>query len=82
MTTSGYWYLPSVGELWTYVGNNYSILSVTFKDNLNWTNAFTFYVWSSSEHSAERAWYISVTGKYMYSLGKSFNQSVTCFLPI
>jgi hypothetical protein len=80
--TSGEWYLPAAGELYSYVYGNYSTLNPV-ASTLNWTY-FDAYFWSSSEDD----YYYYVWGVFsdngdMYgSLKVGSLSSVSCFFDI
>ncbi len=81
-TNVGDWYLPAVGELYSYVYGNYSKINIAMT-KLNWV--FGSYIfWSSSERDGGSAWNINPSnGGMLYGYGgKLGNYPVTCFLSI
>ena len=82
-TNAGDWYLPTAGELYSYVyggGTNYSKINTTM-GKLGWTFGSRWF-WSSSERSDFHAWGVySNTGSVDYH-HKSYDGSVSCFLAL
>jgi len=78
--TSGKWYLPAAGELYTYIYENYSILNLTLS-TLDWS-LIGNYFWSSSEYGSGNAWHMQFTTGGMYNYSKSNLYFVSCFLAI
>ena len=84
-TSAGNWYLPALGELYSYVyggGTNFTKISKAM-GKLSWTFSDR-YSWSSSEYNSEKAWTIDfMSGGSLSSKSKTSTfPSVTCFLAI
>ena len=70
--SAGEWYLPSAGELTFVVGT--SKTGVICKDKQDCFNDFTRKgYWSSSEHSAESAWYLNFVSGAIVANSKASN---------
>ena len=80
-STQGQWYLPAAGELYSYVHNNYNILSNTYITYLNYEH-FPMYFWSSSGHNRFNAWHVKSEGNIMNETLRLGVSDVTCFLAI
>ena len=79
--TSGEWYLPAAGELYTYMYGNYRTIKPVAR-TLNWTYFNEYYYWSSSEYNINLAWLMRANSGDMPSDLKGNNISVSCFLEI
>ena len=78
--TSGEWYLPAAGELYSYVYGNYNTINPVVR-TLSWTY-FDAYFWSSSEYTNYDAWSVYSAGGGVYGGSKDGPCSVSCFLEI
>ena len=78
--TSGKWYLPDAGELYTYMYENYSMLNLIWS-TLGWSLTSNYF-WSSSEYGAGNAWHMQFNTGGMYNYSKANLYSVSCFLVI
>ena len=79
--TSGKWYLPAAGELYSYVYGNYSTLNPV-ATTLSWSY-FVNWFWSSSERSGDNAWFVySSDGSVTSSSKDYYTSSVSCLLDI
>ncbi len=80
-TNAGDWYLPAIGELYSYVYGNYSKINATMT-KLSWTFG-SRYFWSSSEYYSDSAWNVySYTGDMTSYFYKGYTHSVSCFLAL
>jgi len=80
--TEGKWYLPAVGELYTYLYGYYLTLKPVAVDIMGWNNFETFF-WSSSEYSSLFAWFMGSDGGSVAWNSKNINDySVSCLLEI
>ena len=81
--TKGQWYLPSMGEIYTYFYyGNYGELVKSF-DKLGW-EYYVGYLWSSSEKSSTSACIGGVSTGLTpdYTSKDKTNKSIACFLSI
>ena len=80
-TSTGDWYLPAAGELYSYIYGNYSTINSTMSA-LGWTFG-SRYFWSSSVFSNYYAWYVSSGNDIVNYYNKNGNYgSVSCLLDI
>ncbi len=83
-TNTGDWYLPALGELYSYVyggATNFNKIYVTMRA-LGWTFNDR-YCWSSSEYNSENAWAIDFMSAGSTQVKPKTNTySVSCFLAI
>ena len=81
-TNAGDWYLPAVGELYSYVYRNYSKIYPTWVNKLVWNTHFAYYLLSSSERTDYTVWIIDSSVDAIGYRDKNATVSVTCFLVI
>lgn len=80
--TKTQWYLPSYGELQTYICNNFTTLYPT-TTKLGWQHFSQNFFWSSSENAYNLAWYaFSNNGHTNFDCGKNCTYRVTCLFSI
>ncbi|MBQ8436123.1 MAG: hypothetical protein IJX20_00580, partial [Alphaproteobacteria bacterium] len=79
-TSAGDWYLPSTGELYSYVYGNYDAINTTM-EKLGWSFGNISF-WSSSEKSDNYAYVVTSGYDSMGANFKYNNNSVVCFLDI
>jgi len=78
-TTAGDWYLPAVGELYSYVHMNYSKLTKA-TNLLGWIYFNNSFFWSSSEGVGANVWGINITTGNINSANHRKNSyTITCF---
>ncbi len=80
-SSKGQWYLPALGELYDYMYGNYDKLLSIYTTHLGYSN-FSYYFWSSSERSSNRAWDVNSSNGDVYDNNKYNSYSVSCFLAI
>ena len=78
--SKGQWYLPSFGEIYTYISQQYPQIEATFSNKLNST--IGHYFWSSTEVSHGYAWAIQGSTGSNYHGDKTIGHSVNCYLKI
>ena len=76
-TNAGDWYLPSAGELHSYVHGNYSVINPTIT-TLGWSLT-TF--WSSTEELYTSAW-VGCSALSLIGNVKNATHNTACFLPV
>ncbi len=81
-TSVGNWYLPAVGELYSYIPSNYDAISYTWINKLAWDTSFYYALWSSSERSDSTVWDIISGSRNVNYNTKSGQDSVVCFLGV
>ena len=79
-TNTGDWYLPALGELYTYLHGNYSVL-LKKANAVSWSNFDDTY-WSSSEESDSYAWWGTAKYEGVHFSYKDNSYSVSCFLAL
>ena len=81
-TSAGQWYLPSAGELYSYMYGNINI----WRSNANaleWSYFGLYELWSSSEYNDYGAWCMRSNEGFIQALAKwATTHSFSCFLPI
>lgn len=70
--TAGRWWLPSMGEL-AMIWANFDKINYALSKISGATQLQTSWYWSSTQHSASNAWYLSLTDGYM-NYGRKFYQ--------
>ena len=80
-TRAGDWYLPAMGEVYDYIYTNY------VKVRAGWdkvgTTILSEYFWSSSEYSANSAWFVNSDDNFILDTYKAIDYILTpCFLNI
>ena len=76
--SKGQWYLPSFGEIYAYIYQNYNQIEATFANKLSST--IGHYFWSSTEVSWGYAWAVQGSTGANYHGDKTIGHSVNCFL--
>jgi len=78
--TKTQWYLPALGEAYTYFFNNFNKIKFSL-DNLG-INFPSPYLSTSTENYSGHAWHINLTNNAIEPYYKSSHTSVICFLKI
>jgi len=79
--TSGKWYLPAAGELYTYLYGNYSTINPV-ATTLNWSY-FNGWYWSSTEINSTDVWKVLAMDGNMDLVGyKDRKQRACCFFAL
>ena len=78
-TSAGDWYLPAVGELYSYVHGNYSAIK-TAMTSIGWSCGG--YIWSSSEYSSRNAWTVGTHNGDLGYHTKGSRNYLNCLLAI